>query len=287
MKKTFLTRRNALLAPENISWGGGALIVVLILLLVRLVAPNGFFFLLSPVMGGAQTLADTSHLLFSSFGDRATLAFQNEQLQNDNTILSLTNTALLDKAARLQALLDASTADRSHPAQMLAEVVAHPPESPYDTLLLAAGSEAGVVLGDGVFTASRDASSTGLIPIGLVTMVTPSFSRVTLFSSPGVHTSAWIGSTHVPLTLVGVGAGAVESTAPRAAAISVGDVVMSTGVGTLALGRVVRIDSDPSSPAVVLRIVPAVNPFSIPEVILRDVGTTFLSSFTIGSSTLL
>lgn len=287
MKKTFLTRRNALLAPGNLSWGGGALMLVCLLLLVRLVAPNGFLFLMSPLFRSADALATESHLFFSSFGDRAALSFQNEQLQNDNAILSLANKALLDKTARLQALLDASSADRSRPAQVLVEVIAHPPESPYDTLLLAGGTADSIALGDGAFTASPDASSTGLIPIGVVTNVSDHFSRITLFSSPGVRTAAWVGSAHTPLTLLGIGAGAVESTVARAAGVAVGDMILSVGPGTPPLGRVVRVDSDPSSPAVTLRIAPAVNPFSISEVILRDVGASFLGSFTLASSTLL
>lgn len=261
--------------------------LALLLLLVRLITPNFFITVFSPVFESADALAAESHLFFSSFGDRATLAFQNEQFQNENATLSLQNQALLQKTSRLEALLDASTATRPSTTQLLAEVLARPPESPYDTFLLNIGSRAGVVLGMGAFVSTTDESDSGIVPIGIVSTVATDFSRVTLYSSPGVRTAAWVGSAHTPLTLVGLGAGAVSASVARAAGVSVGDAVFSVGPGTSPLGRVVRIDSDPSSPAVVLRILPAVNPFSISEVLLRDVGASFRGTFILASSTTL
>ena len=67
----------------------------------------------------------------------------------------------------------------------------------------------------------------------------------------------------MPLSLAGVGAGAFTATLPKAAAISVGDSAYVSGPGAVPLGTIVRIDTDPSSPTVVLYIQPLVNIFSV------------------------
>jgi cell shape-determining protein MreC len=119
-----------------------------------------------------------------------------------------------------------------------------------------------------------EAFGAGGVPLGKVTSVLSDFSRATLFSSPEMTTNGWVGSAKVPLTITGSGAGTMSASLARSADVSVGDTVSISGPGMLPVGVVVRIDSDPSSPAVTLRITPAVNPFSITWVLLRDTGAT-------------
>ena len=57
---------------------------------------------------------------------------------------------------------------------IIAGIVARPPASPYDTLVLSAGSEEGVTLG-------MEAFGAGGVPLGVVSSVLANFSRVTLF----------------------------------------------------------------------------------------------------------
>ncbi len=275
MKKTFLTRRNALLAPESFSWGWYALGAVSILLSVRLLAPNFFIQVFTPILRSADALGNESHFFFSRFGNSAMLAVQNEQLQEANTTLVLENQSLLQKIDRLQAFLNSS--GKSQVPQILADVLARPPVSPYDTLLLSEGTRVGVSLGMGVFVPSTDQTNGGIMPIGVVSFVTADFSRATLFSAPGVQTAAWVGVARIPLTLLGLGGGVFSASIARAAMVVVGDVVFVPGLGTPPMGKVVRIDSNPSSPVVVLRIQPTVNLFSVPEVLMRDVGASLRS----------
>jgi len=156
---------------------------------------------------------------------------------------------------------------------VVAGVVARPPESPYDSLVLAAGSNAGVALG-------MEAFGLGGVPIGVVSSILADFSRVTLFSAPGMNTAGWVGRAHLPLTIVGVGAGAMNAAAARPAGIAIGDTVFAPGPGMLPIGTVVRIDSDPSSPSVTLRIQPALNLFSVSWVTVRNTGAALLMSTT-------
>lgn len=282
MKKTFLTKRNALLIPGNFSWGSYALGLVLILLVLRMFAPNVFWQMMAPVFRAADAFGNQSHFFLSSFGDRAALTLENERLHSENAILRLENQTLTEKIASYTALLGSSPIKSS---SILADVLMRPPESPYDVLLLAAGTRGGVALGMGAFAAPVGESNVGVL-VGFVSSATADFSRVTLFSSPGIQTAAWVGPTKIPLILTGSGGGVLSAALSRSAAVNVGDLVFGPGSGTTGLGTVSRIDSDPSSPSVVLRILPVTNPFSISTILLRDVGATISGAVSLATSTL-
>lgn len=277
MKRIFLAKRNALLSPESLSWGVFALTLVIFMLLVRLLAPNVFLQAFAPVFRSAAALSATTHRLSAGFRDAAALALQNERLAEENAALSSENTALVAKTASLSALLGSSSKERAAPG-ILAGVVARPPESPYDTLVLAAGTKEGVALGMEVF-------GIGGVPLGIVSTVSDDFSRVTLFSSPSMTTHGWVGSEKLPLTIQGAGGGAFNASLARASGIAAGDTVFAPGPGALPIGTVTRVDGDPAIPEVVLRIQPALNVFSITWVVVRDAGKAFSRSFLMATST--
>jgi len=273
MKKTFLAKRNSLLSGRNISWGAGALLVVLFISLIRFLAPNLFWQVFTPVFRVSDALAAESHTFLSSFGNAAELAALNEKKVSENAALANANQTLLQKVSDLESLLGTSATQREIPG-ILVGVVARPPTSPYDTLVLASGKKKGVALGQEVFGESG-------MPIGIISAVQSDFSRATLFSASGMTMDGWVGHTSIPITLAGAGAGALQATIARAANIAVGDIVFVPGPGMLPIGSVVRIDSDPLSPGVTLRIQLASNPFETSWVMLRETGVeplTFATS---------
>jgi cell shape-determining protein MreC len=273
MKRTFLAKRNALLSSAGVSWGAFALACAILVLLARLLAPNLFWHAFAPVFHVADTIAAKNDAFFNSFSDTAKLALHNEELVNENTALTNENQALLQKTIAQGALLGAPATGRNKTPGILAGVVVRPPESPYDTLTLAEGSHAGVTLG-------QEAFGPGSVPLGVVSAVLADFSRVTLFSAPGMATNGWIGHAALPLTILGAGAGVMNAFLSRAAGAVIGDVVFAPGPGMFPIGSVTRIDSDPSAPGVTLRIMPALNLFSLTWVELRDVGKTVFTSAT-------
>ncbi len=237
------------------------------LLGIRLVVPNLFWQALTPVFHIADALTAESQAFFAHFSNAATLAAQNEKLTNENATLASENAALQQKVDTQNALFGGGGA---HAPGILADVAARPPTSPYDTLVLSEGSKSGITLGMEVF-------GPGNVPVGVISSVLADFSQATLFSTPGVVTHGWVGHANLPLMLTGAGAGALNASVPRAANIAVGDTVFMPGPGQLPVGGVVRVDSDPLSPAVTLRIVSAVNPFSIAAVVVRATGITGVS----------
>lgn len=279
MKKTFLARRNALFSSADASWGVYALIAAFVLLAVRLVAPDLFWRAVAPVFRVADATAAQSHLFFSGFRNTAQLALHNERLLRENAALSALNQELLQKDLSLEALLGAPGGASGTGLNILAGVVARPPESPYDILILAKGSDTGVGIGQEVY-------GEGGVPVGIVSSVTAGFSRVTLFSSPGTSIHGWAGRATVPIVINGSGGGSMSATLARATGVAVGDTVFVPGPGMLPIGTVVRIDSDPLSPSVTLRIRPLINMFSITWVVLRETGTALIGAFSQASSTL-
>ena len=65
---------------------------------------------------------------------------------------------------------------------------------------------------------------------------------------------------------MGEGAGSMSAVVAREAGILVGDPVYVTGPGAVAIGTVLSVGNDPSSPRSRVEIRPLANPFSIPWV---------------------
>ncbi len=273
MKRTFLAKRNSLLSSVGVSWGSLTLVAAILVLVFRLAVPNAFWHVFSPVFRGADALSAASHTFLSSFGDAAALVARNDQLTHENAALAADNQALLEKVKSLEAFGTSESATRG----IIAGVVARPPTSPYDTLVLGAGSDAGIVRGTAAF-------GPGGVPLGVVSSVLPDFSRVTLFSAPNMTVHGWVGHSQLPLTLTGSGAGTMQASLARSADVSVGDPVFVPGPGALPVGSVVRIDNDPSSPVVTLQIQPVLNLFSVTWVELRPTGAAFLDAFSWAAS---
>lgn len=262
MKKTFLAKRNALLSSSNFSWGTYILLGAVIALLVRIVAPDIFWHGVAPVFRVADTGAEKIHAFVVAFGDTSALALRNEKLLDENAALSEENRSLLQKVSSLEKLIAPSQTEQKNDSGIIAGVVARPPTSPYDTLVLASGENAGIAVGQEVFGA-------GGVPVGVISSVSGDFSRVTLFSAPGLVMHGWVGDKNIPLTILGAGGGVMKASISRAAGVAVGDTVFVPGPGALPVGTISRVENDPSAPEIVLHIRPSLNPFSIVWVVVR------------------
>lgn len=251
------------------------LLIVLLVAGMRFVAPDLFLTVFAPVLRTGTALQGKIEGFASGFGDARTLASMNERLASENAVLSVQNRMLSEHIADLSTLLGSETTPH---ASIVAGVLSRPPESPYDTLVVNGGTKNGVTLG-------MEAFGAGGTPLGVVTAVTTSFARITLFSAPGQQVSGWVGKNRAPLTLKGLGAGAFTATVSRAANAVVGDGVYLPGPGALLVGTVTALETDPASPGVTLVIHPVLNPFSIPWVTLTDTGAAFRTLQTASSTT--
>jgi len=244
-------RRNALL-PRGVRLLPAALIGIAVLIfLIRALLPNVFITLAAPFWRLSSLGAAAAYDASSALKNPAELSRELEAVRADNAALAADNETLKGQVEDLQKLLGSRTAP---PKGILASVLARPPESAYDTLIVDQGSSAGVLPGALV-------SGPGGAPLGRVATATGSSARIALFSASGVKTDAWAGDSRTPITLTGAGGGTFSATAPKDAKIAVGDPVFA--VGAAAIATVTRIDTDATSPTATLRIQAIVNPFTL------------------------
>ena len=257
MKKQFSQRRRygtEVSAGSRALWAFGIVFIfVLILLGIRLFLPDFFNALAAPIWQSGTSLSAGTNGLLAGFGSKTTLVSENTALAQQVQTLTNENQVLTARSQDLTKLLGGSSATGS---ELLAGVLARPPEAPYDTLTIAAGTRDGIAVDALVYSA-------GGTPVGTIKHVETDSSQVSLFSTAGRSTDGWIGANRIPLTLTGMGAGAFSATIPQTSSVAVGDTVYVPGPGALPSGTVVRIDTDPSSPTEILHIQPLVSIFSI------------------------
>ena len=220
--------------------------VLFIALLLRFFFPGILVSLSSPLFSFGT--AASSYIALP--GNAKSQAEEIERLRKENATLAEQNATL---AARLKDLHAASGE-----TGIVAGVLAGPPQSPYDALIVGAGEK------DGIHTGMRVLS--GGVPVGTVESVAPQSSRIALYSAPGTETAGWAGDKRIALVLHGEGGGVFSADVPKDAGISEGVLVYLPGPGALPVGTVVKVETDPSSPRATLRIRPVANPFSMTAV---------------------
>lgn len=257
MKRTF-ARRKALISRGTTWLGLAVLAFTMLVLLIRFLLPGVFLSVSAPLFRASSSVSASIGGLSSGFNNAAALTKERDALASQNVALAGENGVLSARIADLEATLGASEA----PAPgIIAGVIARPPQSPYDTLVVAAGKSAGVEAGDTVRAA-------GGLPIGSVVAVSASAARVLLYSAPNVSTPGWLGESRLPIQLEGEGGGAFTARVPRAASSTPDELVYIAGPGSLPIGKVKGESGDPSSPFITFAIAASVNIFSITTVVI-------------------
>lgn len=226
-------------------------LIVLLALILRVAAPGALTFLAAPAWRAGNALTAASGNL--TLASRAALIRERDQYARENEALRAENSALAARAGDLERLLGGRPAASEG---ILAGVLARAPVAPYDVLIIDRGTESGIRVGSTAY-------GPGGVPVGTVTEASSGSARVTLYSTTGAVHDAWAGAARVPLRLSGVGAGAFDAEVPGSEGVLVGDAVYVPGPGALPIGSVSEVVTDPSSPNVLVRVRPLVNPFSL------------------------
>jgi cell shape-determining protein MreC len=240
-----------------------ALIVVvcmLILFALRYGMPDVFMSIAHPLLflgRQGEAMADSAQDTFSS---PHTLRLRIEALEAEQAELLITNETLRSRIKDIEALGDFPVSGRTY---MLAGVLAGPPLSPYDTLVVEGGSNDGIQEGARVY-------GSGGVPVGTVRSVSSRTSRVLLYSSSGVETYGWFGDERMPITFIGKGAGAFSATLPHDSEITIGEFIYLPGPGAIPFGSVGNIHEDPASPQKRIDILPRVSPFSLTWLLIEQ-----------------
>lgn len=168
----------------------------------------------------------------------ASLIAENKELKAEQARLQ---TALAGYDFLRQEYRSLAASFGRHPEEslaVLAAVLAKPPQTPYDTLIIDVGRKEGITVGDSVFAES--------IPIGEVTEVFSRSSKVVLFSSPGKESTVAVGDDALAVSARGEGGGSFSLSLPRDVALKEGDPVFLPGVPPVLFGEVGSVEVRPT-----------------------------------------
>jgi cell shape-determining protein MreC len=209
---------------------------VIVLLALTLV----FFF-----SGGVQGYM--RGIFVSIFSPHAGQNSEYASLSRDALIARLTEDEKDLARVRYQALLYGLLSDENKhlrqavaaaaiPPGVTARVIARPPETHYDTLVIDAGTNAGIEEND-------TAVFEGVL-LGKVVSAGARSATVQLFSSGGSEEDVIIGNPSAVAVARGLGGGAFELSVPQGVKVAAGDRVRVSGSETLILGIVRSVSAE-------------------------------------------
>ncbi|MEK7614052.1 MAG: rod shape-determining protein MreC [Patescibacteria group bacterium] len=191
---------------------------------------------------GAGTVAEESVKkgALAAFSFKKSLVSENEILKakiNEYEAKILERDALSAENSELKALLGRGDKEKI----ILANILAKPNQSPYDTLVLDIGSDNGISAGNLVL-------AYGSVVIGEIRETTANVSKAVLFSSYGEEHRGILSGKNIPVKLLGRGGGNFMAEFPRGVLIEKEDIVISLGISPHVFGSVESVFSDPRDP---------------------------------------
>lgn len=190
--------------------------------------------LISPLWRAENKATGTAEGTLSFFRTKNSLINENQSLKEKLASQELELSTLALATAENERLL-ALLGRRVNQGGIMAAVLTYPPQSPYDLIIIDAGTR------DGIAAGSRVTLPEGP-EIGEVEEATERFSRVKLTSSAGEKTQAVLERTQTPVELSGSGAGNFKIVVPRDVPVEVGDRVLSAYIDAALLAVVEEID---------------------------------------------
>ena len=237
MKKTWRRKRSVVAIPPFLLIAGGIFILGwAIISALSHNAPGALESVFGKTTEVNVSTASATQSFLSFFSDKSDLAAKVKRLEDSELALQLQlqiSTFTQEENKELRELLGFLPEEA-----VLGSVLAWPPKTAYDTLLIEAGEE--VSVGDLVL-------GRGIAPIGIVDRTEGKYAYVTLFSQGHMSTQVRVGSEKVLLELTGRGGGSALVIAPRDVELDRGDEVFFPYNGNTFMGHIGAVDTDPSS----------------------------------------
>ena len=168
------------------------------------------------------------------FNSQKALIAENARLGEKVSSLEIELTSLSIRQTQENVL--STLLGREHElGKVLAAVLTHPPQTPYDFLVIDAGGNQSITLGGEVSLPE------GPI-LGRVSEVFSRSAKVKLFSASGEETSAVLERNNVPVTLLGTGGGNFKVILPRDVAVENGDKILSANINSQLLAVVGEVN---------------------------------------------
>jgi len=224
--------------------------IVVGVLLLAAVFKYGASFVAAPFMRVGTSISQVGGAAVGVFSSKNSIEVENQNLKDKlaevqvdidrDKLLTQENSELKDLLGR-----------HSKNISILATVLAKPPMSLYDTVVLDVGSSDSVTVGDTVL-------ALGLVPIGIVSKVYSHLSTVQLFSSSGQKVEVQIGK-NVQTFAEAQGGGNFLIKLPKGTIVAEGDPISAPGIGAEIFGHVENIDTNENDPFVYVRFSLPVN----------------------------
>lgn len=125
--------------------------------------------------------------------------------------------------------------------RIAAGIIGRPTALPYDVLMLDKGSDEGIMVDTAVYAGDDTV-------IGYVTASYQHTALVTLVSTPGFTSTAYVFGPNIYTTAIGIGGGITRIHVPQGIKLSVGDSVVLPSLSSGIYGNISAIDSVPELP---------------------------------------
>lgn len=156
------------------------------------------------------------------FNAQKTLFQENLNLKDRIFSLELQLASISKDSSRQELFLQLLNQGRVQDT-VLAAVITHPPQTPYDIIIIDAGSDNDIKVGSEVFLTEGPY-------LGIVKEVFPHKAKVELLSSGGVETDAILERGLVPVKLKGIGGGNFKIELPQNISVEKGDRIISSDI---------------------------------------------------------
>ncbi len=247
---TYLRRSNVQ-AKRSRNFAFAGIGGVAFVFLLHIAFPSLFGSILSPL---ASLAWKSESSFFGGIGRMASLVRSKHSLLVENESLRMevasrdSRALLLDGLQRENEELKGLLGRRGSGRDVLALVLARPPLSFYDTLVVDAGSSDGIAVGDKVY-------AEGTVLVGDISEVFGTTARVSLFSTPGRVLPIVFGSSTVQAQATGRGGGNFEARLPVSLEVKEGDTITLPHIRSHVFGIVeeVMVDSTDSLQTVLFK----------------------------------
>lgn len=220
--------------------GALTLIIVVLILLFRGVFGGPLSFVTLPLYSVRTWVSDIGIVAPFFLRDRAALADKFTALEEELA-------ALRDRGDRVRELeaeneeLRNLLGEGEDETRIAAGIIARPPFLPYDALLIDRGFQDGVREGAVVYHFEDQV-------IGIVQKAYSESALVTLLSTPGTQTTAYVIGPDIYTTVYGMGDGILRVSVPQDIPLAVGDAVVLPSLERGVLGTIATIESGQTDP---------------------------------------
>lgn len=198
-------------------------------------------FVLTPVISLGRRVGNNFGNINVFFTSKKSLIDENNELRNkllEGEARLANYEALFNENEKIKEILLRKGESRQ---MVLSGILGNPNQSPYNTLIIDAGTDNGVDVGNQVF-------AYGDVPIGIVKDVSSRTAKVVLYSTYGEKLSAVLSGSDTFVELIGRGRGNFEVVLPRDFDLANGTSVLLPGIHPYTIALVTDVISDPRDP---------------------------------------